>query len=79
MTNGVHPDPEPDGVPGWRYSAKGPTYVLITTSHRCLVWQTTRGPWGAVVNHAGTSTAAYNFDTADAAKAWCEQQVAYER
>ncbi len=47
-----------------------------------LAWRhsaTGQGAWGAVVNGAGTATAAYTFDAADAATAWCEQQAAKER
>ena len=79
MTDGSQPHEAAGNVIAWRHSAQGQTNVLTVDLYRCLVWHTTRGTWGAVVNGAGTSTAAYNFDTADEAKAWCEQQVAQER
>ncbi len=75
MTTDSHSDEDVSIALHWQYSAKGPTYVLIATPYRCLVWQTMAGTWGTVVNGHGTSTATYNFATAEEAKTWCKAHV----
>ena len=76
MTNGTQPHEDAGDVIAWRHSAKGQTYALTADSYRCLVWQTTRGTWGAVVISNGTATAAYTFATPEDAKHWCATRVA---
>ena len=75
MTNRTHPDTPTEAVTAWRHSATGQTYALTADAYRCLVWQTTTGTWGAVVNGDGTSTAAYTFATPEDAKTWCEAHM----
>ncbi len=54
-------------------------YTLISGDIRCRVWRTTLGNWGAAISRRGVATAAYNFETPEAAKTWCEHQVAQAR
>ncbi len=53
--------------------------TLIVEDIRCRVWRTKQGTWTAVVSDRGRVMAAYDFATAGAAKAWCEEQVAKAR
>ncbi len=61
--------------PTWTHDADANTYTLIRGEYRCHVWRTRLDTWAAVFNYRGTSSASYNFETAEAAMAWCEQQV----
>jgi hypothetical protein len=62
-------------APQWALDPAGEAYTLIAGDIRCRVWRTL-GTWNAIVSQRGDATAAYKFDTAEAAQAWCEQQVA---
>ncbi len=62
--------------PTWTHDPADDAYTLIQGDVRCRVWHTTQNDtWAAVISVRGMFTAAYNFDTADAAKAWCEEQA----
>ena len=63
----------------WAHNTRTNTYTLTVDDGHCRVWHTTRNTWSAVVSNHGIVTTASNFDTADAAKAWCEEQVAKAR
>ncbi len=76
MTNGTQPDEPTADVPTWRHSATAQTYALTADSYRCLVWQTMRGTWAAVVTGHGESMASYTFATPEDAKHWCEARAA---
>jgi hypothetical protein len=59
----------------WTHDTGANAYTLIQGEYRCHVWRTRFDTWAAAVNYRGTSSASYNFETAEEAKAWCEQQV----
>ncbi len=59
----------------WQHEPSDDTYTLVQSHVRCRVWRTTLGTWAAVFMQRGMSTAAYNFETPDAAQRWCEQQI----
>ena len=65
--------------PTWTHDAGDNAYTLISGAVRCRVWFTSMDNWAAVISFHGMASAAYNFATADEAKAWCEQQVANEQ
>jgi hypothetical protein len=59
----------------WQPDPAGEAYTLISGDIRCRVWRRpegTRGSWNAIVSQRADATAAYKFETADAAQAWCE-------
>ncbi len=62
----------------WTHNPADNAYTLMRGDIRCRVWQTTLGNWGAAINRRGVATAAYNFETADEAKTWCETPLARE-
>jgi hypothetical protein len=57
--------------PRWQPDPAGEAYTLISGDIRCRVWHML-GTWNAIVNQRGDATAAYAFETAEAAQAWCE-------
>ncbi len=59
----------------WNYDATNTAYTLVQGAIRCRVWHML-GAWQAIVSHRGEATTGYNFPTAEAACAWCEQQIA---
>ncbi len=59
----------------WQHDPDGEASTLIQGDVRCRVWHTMLGNWAAVFMHRGISSAAYNFPSPEAAKAWCEAQV----
>ncbi len=61
--------------PTWTHDAGDNAYTLLTGDGRCRVWFTSLDTWAAAFMYRGTSSAAYNFKTAEDAKVWCEQQV----
>ena len=60
----------------WTHDPADNAYTLIRGEYRCNVWRTRLDTWAAAINYRGTSSASYNFTTAEDAKAWCEQQIA---
>jgi hypothetical protein len=58
-------------APDWQPDLTDDAYTLISGEIRCRVWRM-RGSWNAVVSQRGDATAAYDFETAEAAQAWCE-------
>jgi hypothetical protein len=56
----------------WEPDPGREAYTLIAGDIRCRVWRT-MGTWDAIVSQRGDATAAYKFETADAARAWCEK------
>ncbi len=61
--------------PTWTPDPADNAYTLISDNVRCRVWYTSMENWAAVISDRGMSSAAYNFKTAEDAKAWCERQV----
>jgi hypothetical protein len=61
-------------APHWAPDPAGDAYTLIAGDLRCRVWRTP-GSWSAIVSQRGDATAAYKFETADAARAWCEEII----
>ncbi len=59
----------------WQHDPADNAYTLMREDVRCRVWFTSMGNWAAVVVQKGMSSAAYNFKTAEDAKAWCNEQV----
>ncbi len=66
-------------VPTWTHDPTDEAYTLVRGDMHCRVWQTRLGTWAASFRHHGIATAAYNFSTAEDAKAWCEAQVGGQR
>jgi len=63
----------------WRHDPADNAYTLISGGIRCRGWYTSLENWAAVIRDRGMASAAYNFPTADEAKAWCAQHVAKEQ
>ena len=59
----------------WTHDTGDNAYTLLQGEYRCHVWRTRFDTWAAAFNYRGTSSASYNFETAEGAKAWCEQQM----
>ena len=58
----------------WVHDPADNAYTLIQGDIRCRVWHT-RDSWNAILSHRGDATAAYSFNTAEEAQAWCERLV----
>jgi hypothetical protein len=58
----------------WQPDPAGEAYTLISGDIRCRIWRT-MGTWNAIVSQRGDATAAYKFETADAARRWCEKLI----
>ncbi len=63
----------------WTHDPTDNAYTLHSGDNRCRVWQHISGSWAALVSRRGEATAAYTFETAEAAMAWCEKQVGIHR
>ncbi len=60
----------------WIKDATSERYTLAAGRCQATVWNTERHGYGAVIKHAGTSTAQYGYATLEAAQAWCLTQLA---
>ena len=60
----------------WQYDPEDNTYTLTQDAARCRVWYTKLDTWAASMSYGGISSAAYNFDSAAAAQAWCAAEMA---
>jgi hypothetical protein len=60
-------------APQWEPDPASDGDTLIRGDIRCRVWRGRplgRGTWSAIVSQRGDATAAYQFETVDAAQAW---------
>ncbi len=62
----------------WKLDADNDAYTLAKGEVRCRVWRML-GAWQAIVSVRGEAISGYNFATAEAACAWCEQHVAKQK
>ena len=60
----------------WQHD--GHAYTLVSGDFRCRVWRS-MGTWQAIVSRRGDEAVAYQFDTLDEAKAWCEKLLTERR
>jgi hypothetical protein len=66
-------------LPHWEPDPAGEAYTLIAGDIRCRIWRGRPlglGSWNAIVSQRGDATAAYKFETAEAARLWCERLIA---
>jgi hypothetical protein len=59
----------------WHYDRTDKDYTLMPGDSHCRVWKTQTGRWGGMVTYRGYAHASYNFNTAEEAKDWCEDEV----
>ena len=62
----------------WTHDAANNAYTLAKGDMRCRVWRML-GAWQAIVSCRGKATTGYNFLTAEAACAWCEEHIVEQK
>ncbi len=63
----------------WKHDPAIDAYILIMGDVRCRVWRGREG-WEAIVSHRFGGGEAFNsLSTVEAARAWCEAQLAAQQ